>query len=307
MQDAFTYCAELVRAADRDRFIASLFAPAERRGALHALHAFNAELARVRDVAHAALPGEIRLQWWSDVINRERDEEARANPVAAALLDTIERYGFAPEKFIDLIEARRFDLYDDPMAGLADLEAYAAKTASVLFAFAAQILAGVGAEAVSTPAGIAYAIAGLLRAFSASRRAGVSFMFRQSYSSAIRCVCTTYLPGELRPVSMPRSRKCATSRVAISTQRMSTSRRCRLRPRRLFFPRPWCVLRSIASSAAHHSRPPKSRPGGGNGSFGARRETRRELQDEKIRTRNGRADCAGRKRSGRPAIAQPRS
>jgi len=165
MQDAFTYCAELVRAADRDRFIASLFAPAERRGALHALHAFNAELARVRDVAHAALPGEIRLQWWSDVINRERDEEARANPVAAALLDAIERYGFAPEKFIDLIEARRFDLYDDPMAGLADLEAYAAKTASVLFAFAAQILAGVGAEAVSTPAGIAYAIAGLLRAF----------------------------------------------------------------------------------------------------------------------------------------------
>jgi hypothetical protein len=31
------------------------------------------------------------------------------------------------------------------------------------------------------------------------------------------------------------------------------------------------------------------------------------LQDEKIRTRNGRADCVGRKRSGRPASAQPRS
>jgi len=33
MQDAFAYCAELVRTADRDSFIASLFAPAERRGA----------------------------------------------------------------------------------------------------------------------------------------------------------------------------------------------------------------------------------------------------------------------------------
>ena len=86
MQDAFAYCAELVRVADRDRFIASLFAPAELRGALHALYAFNAEVARVRDAAHTALPGEIRLQWWSDVINRERNEEARANPVAAALL-----------------------------------------------------------------------------------------------------------------------------------------------------------------------------------------------------------------------------
>ena len=33
MQDAFAYCAELVRTADRDSFIASLFAPAKHRGA----------------------------------------------------------------------------------------------------------------------------------------------------------------------------------------------------------------------------------------------------------------------------------
>ncbi len=165
MQDPFAYGAELVRAADRDRFIASLFAPAEHRGAIHALYAFNSEIARVREVAREPLPGEIRLQWWSDVINRERDEEARANPVAAALLTTIERYQLSSAKLIDLVEARRFDLYDDPMAVLGDLEAYANKTSSVLFAFAAQILAGVDTDAVSIPAGIAFAIAGLLRAF----------------------------------------------------------------------------------------------------------------------------------------------
>ena len=66
---------------------------------------------------------------------------------------------------IDLVEARRFDLYDEPMAGIADLEAYARRTSSGLFALAAQILAGVEAEAIAEPAGIAYAIAGLLRAF----------------------------------------------------------------------------------------------------------------------------------------------
>jgi 15-cis-phytoene synthase len=167
MQDAFAYCAELIRTADRDRFIASLFAPAERRGALHALYAFNAEVARIRDVAHTALPGEIRLQWWSEVVNRERDEEARANPVAAALLDTIERHGLASETFVDLIEARRFDLYDDPMATLADLEAYAQRTSSSLIALAAQVLAGVQAEAIAVSAGIASGIAGILRAFPA--------------------------------------------------------------------------------------------------------------------------------------------
>jgi phytoene synthase len=165
MQDAFAYGAELVRATDRDRFIASLFAPAEHRGAVYALYAFNSEVTRVREAAREPLPGEIRLQWWSDVINRERDEEARANPVASALLTTIERYRLSSAKLIDLVEARRFDLYDDPMATLADLEAYASKTSSALFALAAQILAGADVEAVSAPAGIAFAIAGLLRAF----------------------------------------------------------------------------------------------------------------------------------------------
>jgi 15-cis-phytoene synthase len=165
MQDPFAHGAELVRATDRDRFIASLFAPAEHRGAICALYAFNSEVSRVRETAREALPGEIRLHWWSDVINRDRDEEARANPVAAALLTTIERYRLSSAKLVDLIEARRFDLYDDPIATVVDLETYASKTSSALFALAAQILAGANVEAVTTPAGIAFAIAGLLRAF----------------------------------------------------------------------------------------------------------------------------------------------
>jgi len=165
MQDPFAHGAELVRATDRDRFIASLFAPAEHRGAICALYAFNSEVSRVRETAREALPGEIRLQWWNDVINRDRDEEARANPVAAALLTTIERYRLSSAKLVDLIEARRFDLYDDPIATVADLETYARKTSSALLALAAQILAGTNVEAVATPAGIAFAIAGLLRAF----------------------------------------------------------------------------------------------------------------------------------------------
>jgi 15-cis-phytoene synthase len=165
MQDAFAHCADLVRVADRDRFIATLFAPADRRGALHALYAFNVEVVRVRDVAREALPGEIRLQWWSDVIDRQRDGEASANPVAAALLATIERHQLQPQTLLDLIEARRFDLYDDPMAGTAELESYAKHTSSSLFALVAQILGAADSEAAAVPAGIASGIAGILRAF----------------------------------------------------------------------------------------------------------------------------------------------
>jgi len=165
MQDAYAYCAELVRTAARDRFIATLFAPAEQRGALHALYAFDAELARVRDVAHTALPGEIRLQWWSDVINRERDDEAQANPVAAALLATMEHHGLARETLTDLIDARRFDLYDDPMSRVADLETYVRRTSSALISLSAQVVAGIDVDASAGPAGLASGIAGILRAF----------------------------------------------------------------------------------------------------------------------------------------------
>jgi 15-cis-phytoene synthase len=165
MPDAFAYCAELVRTADRDRFIAALFAPAEQRGALHALYAFNAELARVRDVAHAALPGEIRLQWWSEVIDRQRDGEAQANPVASALLATIDRHGLPRETLADLIDARRFDLYDEPMVTVADLEDYARRTSSSLIALAAQVVTGADVQGIAEPAGLAAGVTGILRAF----------------------------------------------------------------------------------------------------------------------------------------------
>jgi len=158
------YCAELVRTADRDRYVATLFAPAEHRGALFALYAFNSEVARVREVAREPLPGEIRLQWWADVLRGERGGEARANPVAAALLASMAQCRLPAERLTDLVEARRFDLYDEPMATLVELETYARRISSALFALAAQILSGTEAEAVAEPAGQAYAIAALLRA-----------------------------------------------------------------------------------------------------------------------------------------------
>jgi 15-cis-phytoene synthase len=166
MQDAFAHCEALVRAVDKDRFLATLFAPAEHRGALFAIYAFNIEVARVREVVREPLAGEIRLQWWRDALGGGRGD-VEANPVAAALRAAIARYRLSAERFAALIEARRFDLYDEPMPTLADLEAYANGTAAGLMAVAGQILdAGREPdEALVRHAGLAYAIAGLLRAF----------------------------------------------------------------------------------------------------------------------------------------------
>jgi phytoene synthase len=165
--DAFDHCQALVREADKDRFLATLFAPEKHRRPLLALYAFNAEIARVRDAVRDPMAGEIRLQWWREVFTGSGRGEVRANPVAAALLDTVVRYGLPPQMLVEVIEARSFDLHDDPIATVDELEGYAEKTSSSLIALAARVLGDGRAPDVSAAAraaGVAYAISGLLRA-----------------------------------------------------------------------------------------------------------------------------------------------
>jgi phytoene synthase len=168
MDESYRHCEQLVRAADKDRFLATLFAPADRRGPLFALYAFNCEVVSVRDRAREPMPGEIRLQWWRDVLNGERAGEAAANPVAAALADTIRRSELPVAPLLDVIEAHAFDLYDDPMPTLAALEAFSRKTEAAVFELAARIVVDNDDGALALAAqhvGIASAITSLLRSF----------------------------------------------------------------------------------------------------------------------------------------------
>lgn len=178
MQDASAYCETLVRGADKDRFLATLFAPAEHRGALYALYAFNIEIARVRESIREPLAGEIRLQWWSDALAGKAAGEVAANPVAAALLAAVTRYGLPAELLTGLIAARRFDLYDDPIHTLAEFDEYARATSSALVELSARILAGAapGLDSIALHAGLGYAIAGLLQAFPIHAARGQLFL-----------------------------------------------------------------------------------------------------------------------------------
>jgi phytoene synthase len=173
MQTNSEFCATLVREADRDRYLATLFAPAEHRDALFSLYAFNVEIGRVRDRAREPMPGEIRLQWWREMLSGERDGEAAAHPVAAALRATLQRYGFVAAPLIELIDAHTFDLYGEPMASTDDLELYGIRTQSSLLAMAAGILGTDSLPELATmDAAVAYAIGGVLNDFArhAARR-----------------------------------------------------------------------------------------------------------------------------------------
>ncbi|MFG1479321.1 phytoene/squalene synthase family protein [Xanthobacter sp. V4C-4] len=165
---AYAYCADLVRAQDRDRFLAALFAPEARRRHLMALYAFNLDVARVRELVREPLPGEVRLAWWREVIEGEGRGAVDGHPVAVALLDTLEQAALPKASLINLIDARIFDLYDDPMPSLGDLEGYAGETAGALLQLSALILAGAGAGETADASGhggVALALTGLMRAF----------------------------------------------------------------------------------------------------------------------------------------------
>src|SRR6185312_2414465 len=132
MADSFDHCEELVRAGDKDRFLTALFAPQKYRRALMALYAFNLEVARTRELAREPMPGEIRLQWWRDALGGVGRGDVESHPVAAALRDVIVRYRLPPRMLVALIDARTFDLYDEPMPSWAELESYANETSSAL-------------------------------------------------------------------------------------------------------------------------------------------------------------------------------
>lgn len=176
---AFSHCEALVREGDPDRYFAALFAPAPFRPHLFALAAFSLTIARVRDAASNPIAGEIRLQWWRDALQGEARGDVKANPVAAALDDAIVKRKLGRQPFVDLIDARVFDLYDDPMPRVNDLEGYGGETASALIRLGSLVLsdgAEPGGAAAAGHAGVAYGVTGLLRALPWHARAGQVYL-----------------------------------------------------------------------------------------------------------------------------------
>lgn len=139
---AYAECERIVREGDPDRAVSVGFVPRDRQRALFALYAFYGEVERVRDHISQPMPGEIRLQWWRDQIEAASADAAPGEgaPIAVALLDTIRHFALPADAFDRLLEARIFDLYDDPMPSRTDLEAYAGETASALIVLVAMVL-----------------------------------------------------------------------------------------------------------------------------------------------------------------------
>ncbi|SDG64878.1 phytoene/squalene synthase family protein [Pelagibacterium luteolum] len=179
MGSSFELAAQELRDLDRDRFSASLVIPSEHRAAVQAIFAFSAEIAAVRERVSEPVPGEIRLQWWVEALEGEARGAISQNPVADALFKTLETYALPAGPLVRLLAARRFDLYNDPMPDIGQFEGYAGETVSVLYQYAAMILAGGATDKPADAAGhlgVAQALIGHVRAFGYNASRGQLFL-----------------------------------------------------------------------------------------------------------------------------------
>ena len=155
--------AALVRKSDPDRYFAALFAPAEVRGDLFTLYALNQEIARVAESVREPMLGLIRLQWWRETIEGARAGTPRRHDVAEPMTAVLARHDLPQALFEEVLDARQFDVSDEDFADVAALETYLDATSGNVMRLAARIL-GSENEALARSAGLAFGMAGILRA-----------------------------------------------------------------------------------------------------------------------------------------------
>jgi 15-cis-phytoene synthase len=148
IREAYRHCEALVRAHDKDQFLVSLFAPAERRPYLFALYAFALEIGRVKRLVNEPMAGAIRLQWWLEAVGGLRAGEAAASPVMIALQDAGTQTGVALAPLAAAVEARQHELHGTPATGAA----------AAVFLIAARFLGAEGNAITSAAACAAEAV-----------------------------------------------------------------------------------------------------------------------------------------------------
>ena len=126
--------ADRLRAADLDRYLATLYAPAPARPALFALHALDLELAEVVRTTSESMVGLIRLAWWREALDRLDSRPPPAQPLLEALAERLLPLGVTGAMLAEL-ETGFVALIEKPLDARGHIEA----RGGTLFALASRI------------------------------------------------------------------------------------------------------------------------------------------------------------------------
>jgi len=167
------YCADQVRTHARGRYLASLFAPADKRPALLGLYAFDHEISRVRGLVREPMAGLIRFQWWRDAIEAiAAGRPAPAHPVARVLQRAWGDLAPSRERLEAAIDGRERELEHDPPATMAALEQHLEATSAGLVMAASAVLGVRDEQSLDTArrVGLAIGLADIVREIDVDRR-----------------------------------------------------------------------------------------------------------------------------------------
>ena len=157
------YWACRVRTYDYDRYFAATLCAPETRRALLVLYAFNLEIASISEKVSEPLAGEIRFQWWREVIEQINSCAPVRRGLAQDLARVIEEGELPIARFERMIEARSRELEPEAIKGVEDLEHYAEETAGNLAALACRICGQTDRLQPVVDLGAAWALTGMLR------------------------------------------------------------------------------------------------------------------------------------------------
>lgn len=178
-----------LKTADPDRCRAAMMAEVEGRDKLLCLYAFHHELAKVPEMVSEPMLGEIRYQWWRDVLS----EIYEGNPVrkheVSTPLATVFKEIDMPRFWADrLIDGRARDLDPTPFANIEAAREYCRQTSGVLMQMAVKCLGGDPDDAVMK-AGEAWGLTGLARAW---RYYNKSMLSEVSFEALTEAAISTY-------------------------------------------------------------------------------------------------------------------
>ncbi|MFN4056877.1 MAG: squalene/phytoene synthase family protein [Roseinatronobacter sp.] len=166
--------AELVAERDPERFAALRAAPERAQGRLLPLYALNIEIARAAWASREPLVAQMRLQFWTDVLDAiDTRAPVPAHEIAGPLAALWQDARLPLALGHQMIAARDWDIHDRRFSADADLVDYLQATGGTLMWLCALALgARPTHEEIVRRVGLASALANWLRAVPALRAAG---------------------------------------------------------------------------------------------------------------------------------------
>ncbi|MEM1432345.1 MAG: squalene/phytoene synthase family protein [Pseudomonadota bacterium] len=227
-------CAGIVERGDPDRFLATMAAPVAARAVLFPIYAFNIEVARAPWVSQEPLIGEMRLQWWRDILEEiGSGAPPRAHEVVAPLCEVARTCPLPLQPLDEVIGAHAALAEHRGLDDAARLDAFLEATgAGLMWAAAAALGADPALERPVRAFGWGAGLARYLRAIPALEERGlrplpdgrpeaVQALARDGLDR-LRGVRGVRIPGPVRPALLAGWRSSVTlSRAVAVPQRVA--------------------------------------------------------------------------------------